>query len=569
MKHTISVFLSFFVTLTLSFQSYSQEVIYTKPSTFYDNLPSLPKKGTLYFNVSSDPKVINPILSSDSASGSLEGYLWLSLMTLDPNTLNSLPSLASSYTISNDKKDVTFKLNPKAQWQDGTQVTSEDFKFTLDAILNPKVYAAALRSYYENISIKIIDKTTFVFHVPNPAFDTIYTLCSFVPIQKKQFAQSKNFNKDPGIMQPVGNGPYVLSKYERGSQIVFSRKKDWWGYELSHFKNLYNIDNIILKIIPDSTLAFEKLLKGDLDVLGLSAEDWHKKVQGIDKAKFGENSNSSKKVWALKIENKAPKPYYYVGWNEKNPIFQSQKTRMGLSYLVNYPKIIHNIFYGLSIQSTSPFGSLSLNSAQDLRTPEKLITFDKKKAFALFASDGWKKGSSGLWEKSFSGKILPFEFTLSIPSQSEQSKKIAQILKEDFKTSGIKVEIKSLEWNSFLDKVTEKKEFDATILGWSNSVFPNPKQVWHSNSQEEGGSNFIGYSNPNVDNLIAKANSEMDSKKRSALLQEINRILYHDQPYTFLTEPKYVLQGLNTKIKSPHWLSDYDSMAASELFYIK
>ena len=547
---------------------FSLDKEYVKPQTFYDSLPLAPKKGTLYFKTSSDPKVINPILASDSGSGMLLGYLWMSLMTLDPQTLNYLPALAQSFSISADKKDYKFKLNPAAKWQDGTSVTADDFKFTLDSILNPKVHAAAIRSTLGGVRMSVIDKQTLIFHVNNPSFDTLFQLSLFVPIQKKQFEQSKDFNNDPGIMHPIGNGPYVLSKYERGSQIVFVRNKNWWGNGLSHFKNLYNIDSIILKIIPENTLAYERFIKGNLDGIPFTSEDWAKKVNGLDKDKFSFSPGRNKKIWALKTENKYPKHYAYLAWNEKNPIFKSVKTRMALSYLVNYKKLIDKVCHNLCIQTTSPFGSISLNSASDLRTSEKMIQFNKQKASSLLAQDGWKNENHGHLVKMIEGKKIPFIFSLVIPSQSDAGLKIAQILKEDLKSSGIILEIKTLEWNSFLDKVTEKREFDSAILSWTSTLFPNPKQIWHSHSQEEGGSNYIGYSNLELDNLILKANEEFDAQKRNLLLQNINRVIYADQPYTFLFEPKYVLEGLNSKIKSPHWVSEFDQGAASELFYL-
>jgi peptide/nickel transport system substrate-binding protein len=235
---------------------------------------------------------------------------------------------------------------------------------------------------------------------------------------------------------------------------------------------------------------------------------------------------------------------------------------------VNYKKIIENVFFNLQVQSTSPFGSFTLNSAPELRLADKMMTFNKNKAKELLLQDGWKNGGQGKLVKTIAGKIVPFVFDLEVPSQASNSLKIAQVLKEDLKSSGIILNIKSLEWNSFLDRI-EKRDFDALILAWTSTLFPNPKQVWHSGSQETGGSNFIGYSNLKVDELISKANLEFDPAQRNRIMQEINRLIYADQPYTFLTEPKYVLEGLNTKIKSSEWISQYSGETSSDLFYLE
>jgi len=540
---------------------------YVRPSSFYDSLPVVKKKGTLNFKINSDPKVMNPILATDAGSASVEGFLWMPLMTLDPETLQYLPALATSYSVSADEKNYTFTLNKEAKWQDGTAVSAYDFKFTLDTILNPKVNAAVQRSYLSGISLEAKDKQTIIFHVKEPRFDTLFQLSLFLAIQKKQFDHVMDFNNDPGIMHPIGNGPYVLSKYERGNKIVFTRNKNWWASSLQHNKNRYNIDEIILRIIPDANLAYERFIRGDIDNISFTSEQWHLKVMGLDKDKFSFTPERKKKVWALKADNKFPKSYSYIAWNAKKPIFNSVKTRTALSYLVNYKKIIENVFFNMQRQTTSPFGSMTLNSAPELQTPEKMIAFNKNKAQQLLAEDGWKDGGNGILVKNSNGKKIDFVFDFNVPSQSANSLKVAQILKEDFKSSGITMNIKSLEWNSFLDKI-EKRDFDSMILGWTGTIFPNPKQIWDSHSQAEGGSNYIGYSNPKVDELIAKANLEFNLEKRNLIMQEINRLIYADQPYTFLTEGKYVLEGLNTKIKSPKWISQYEGGAASDLFYL-
>ncbi|APJ04438.1 ABC transporter substrate-binding protein [Silvanigrella aquatica] len=564
-KYIIALF-----NLSLCFTSYSlaqEEIKYERFSSFYDKMPNAKKGGVLHFQLSNDPKVMNPLLSDDSESNAVEGYLWMSLFSMDPENLSYLPGLATSYTISKDKKNYTFKLNELAKWQDETPVTSDDIKFTFDTLMNPKTHAAALRSYYEGISIKIIDKYSFAFIVQEPKFDTLNFLASFTPIQKKQFENSKDFNNDKGIMNPVGNSAYVMDKYLRSQKIVFKRNKNWWATNLSQYKSRYNPDEIILDIIPDPNLAYEKFLKGDIDQVSFNADQWNNKVIGIDKEKFGK-SPSQRNLWALKLQNKSPKPYSFIAWNLKNPLFNDIKTRTALSHLVDYKKIIELVYFNLYTQSTSPFGSFTNNSAPDLRNKDKIITLDRSKALALLKEAGWQNDGSGVLFKIINGKKTPFEFTLDTNSNNTARMKIAQIVKESFKTAGIKVNIRSTEWNSFLDNINKRK-FDALILAWTGSLFPNAKQIWDSNSEKDEGSNFIGYSNSKVDELIKKANTEFDNVKRNKLMQEMNRIIYAEQPYTFIAEVNYILEGLNSKISSSRWVAPYESGAASDMFYLE
>ncbi len=544
----------------------TQDIKYIRKPSFYDKMLNTKKGGSLHFPLGNDPKVMNPILSSDTESSSIEQFLWMSPFFLDPETLDYIPALAKSYIISADKKNYTFVLYEKAKWQDGSPVTAEDYKFTFDTMMNPKIHSAALRSYYDGITLKIDNKYQITFTVLEPKFDTFDFLSRYVPIQKKQFESSKDFNKDKGIMNPISNGPYIMDKYKRGQNITFIRNKNWWGYELSQFKNRFNVDEIILDIIPEPNLSYEKFVKGDIDHMSFTAEQWNTKVIGIDKDKYG-SSPKEKNIWALKTQNKSAKPYTYIGWNFKNPLFQDVKTRKALSYLVDYKKIIEKVYFNLFTQCVSPFGTFTLNTAPELRQKNNIISYDRAKAVKLLKESGWKNDGSQTLIKEVNGKKIPFEFTLETNTGNPARMKIAEIIKEDFKSAGIKVNIKTAEWNTFLDDV-DNRRFDAVILAWTGTIFPNPKQIWHSSSEKNQGSNFISYNNPKIDDLIHRANSEFDPKKRNTIMQEINRIIYEDQPYTFIAEMNYILEGLSSKISSERWVANYETAAANDLFYL-
>ena len=544
-------------------------VKYERKPASYDKLPEAKRGGTLVVRIASNPKVLNPVLSNDANSSAFDPYFFAGLFTEDADTLQPLPYLAESYEVSADKKSYTFTLNKDAKWTDGTAVTTDDVKFTYDTVMNEKVDAAPLRSFYEGLKINVVDKHKFVFTVPEGKFDTLRSLYLFQTIQKKQFEKDTDFNKAAGIMAPVGNGPYTLKSFERDQQVVIERKKDWWGTKLPHFKNRYNADQIVMRIVTDDALAYERFVKGEIDLTSFNAEQFALKVRGTDKdkigTKFGENN-----VWATEIQNKAPRGYSYIGWNQKNPIFASARTRRALAQIVDYKQVIDKVFHGLVFQSTSPFGSLTFNSDPELRKPGKMLTTNRKAAIALLKEDGWSDtDKDNVLDKTIDGKKVKFTFDLKFNSNNPLRAKIAQIVKENFKAAGIEVNVRAMEWNAYLDDV-DNRRFDALILGWTATPYPNPNQIWHSKSSENQGSNYVSYSNPKVDELIGKANLEFDLQKRSLILHEINRLLYEDQPYVFLTEPRSALAGFNKKISSPSgiWAMAYDVSPPDDIFQI-
>ncbi|EKD41205.1 MAG: extracellular solute-binding protein [uncultured bacterium] len=123
---------------------------------------------------------------------------------------------------------------------------------------------------------------------------------------------------------------------------------------------------------------------------------------------------------------------------------------------------------------------------------------------------------------------------------------MATILKEDLSKVGIEMNIERMEWATFLGKI-EKREFEATSLGWSTGFESDPYQLWHSSQAHvERGSNFVGFENAEVDKILEDARVEFDTEKRNTLYRRFQEIVYEEQPYTFLFS-SYSLVAVNKR----------------------
>jgi peptide/nickel transport system substrate-binding protein/microcin C transport system substrate-binding protein len=101
-------------------------------------------------------------------------------------------------------------------------------------------------------------------------------------------------------------------------------------------------------------------------------------------------------------------------------------------------------------------------------------------------------------------------------------------------------------------KILDEGKFDAVNLGWGGgSVDVDPKQIWHSSSAVKGGSNFIAYSNPEVDALIDQARGTLEKQKRIPLLKKAFARIAEDVPYLFLFNDAYALYAHTARVKKP------------------
>jgi microcin C transport system substrate-binding protein len=499
---------------------------------------------TLYLELPADPATLNPITSSDAYASQIQGYIFSTLMERSEDTYNWVPSLAEKYEISKDGKTFTFTLREGVKWHDGQPLTAEDVKYSFDVFFEGRFDAPQKKVYLEGIQeAKVVDARTVQFKTKQVYFKNFDTVAANLAIVPKHFYGSGD-PKDPKFNRTlIGTGPYMLESWDKGQKVLLKKNPEFYGNTLPYHQDRYQIPRIFFRLVKEDAVALELLKKGDLDQIGLTAEQYVQKTKGEE---WG------KKVIAVKGQNSAPSNFNYgfIGWNFKHPFFQDRDVRMAMSHLINRDFMIEKFAFGMSDKAVGPFGNKSSATSPNV----KPVEFDSKKALSLLEKAGWKMGPTGLTKK-IDGKEVPFEFTLL--NANKDSEKYWTVAKEDMKKIGITMNIKTIEWNSFLKLVDERK-FDAVALGWSvNSLEPDPKQVWHSASIPSPGSNFIGYSNPQVDKLIDEMRATMDTKKRTKMLQQIHELIAADAPYSFLFNRKFTLYAHTARIQKKQDLLNY------------
>jgi ABC-type transport system substrate-binding protein len=529
-----------------------------KAGEAYAKLPPAKKGGILYTRLIANPKTLNPIINHDWEPDAPIHMIYTRLMEKDADTSEYFPLLAEKMEVTKDRKVAVYTLRKEAVWSDGTPVTTDDVEFTYHTLWDPKVDAAPKRAYFGAFKFEKVDGRTFKFSFEHPGINTLVNLnYDFFVIQKKQFAGVSDFNTSKGTIEPIGNGPYKFKSFSRDQKLEFERDKNWWGYQLPTMKNLYNFDSIVYRIISDTTLAYEKFIKGEIDILDTNAEMFGTRIKGVDKAKFGTTADSGKPYWGIHARTQTVAQLTYIGWNLHRPMFESKKTRQALAQLVDYDQIINKVYFGEAIRSVSPFGSLTPNTAPGQL--KKAYQLNPAKALALLKEDGWADvDHSGVLSKTLDGKPTKFEFTLMYNSENPMRAKISQMVKENFKKAGIVVNIRAVEFNTLNDE-KNKHNFDALVFGWAGgNLNSDVTQIWASKSYENEGSNFIGYKNDEVDRLAAAADAELDVQKHFKIVQKVGAILYDDQPYVFLLELPGFLMGVSSKLKASKWYFKYE-----------
>ena len=483
-------------------------------------------------------KTITPLVSSDVYASNVQGFVQESLLSRNSETLEWEGLIAESWEVSEDGLHFKFKLRPNVTFSDGTPLTADDVAFTYRFIMDSRIKAPRERAYYEKIASVTADGPHAVeFIFTEPYFDSL-TLAGGMNILAKHFyepylEEPERFNQSKGLL--FGSGPYRLSDPKGWTPdkgvVELERNPRYWGPVQPSF------NRIIWKIIENETARLTSYRNGEIDTYSAQAREYKKRLLK-DEQLMARSQN---------FEYLPPTTgYRYIGWNQKRKgkptRFADKRVRQAMTYLSDKQRIVDEIMLGYGEPAVGPFNPQGKQHASDL----KVRHLDIEKAKDLLKQAGYEdRNGDGLLEDE-SGK--PFRFELVYPQGSEQYTSLVLFLKDAYARAGVQLVPKATEWSVMID-LLDKKDFEAISLGWSASLESDLYQIFHGDQSKDNGDNFINYQNPELDKLIEEARSTVDEDKRMPLWQAAERILYEDQPYTFLTRSKSLVL-VNKRMKN-------------------
>ena len=498
--------------------------------------------GWVFRRLEGEPNTLNPMYISSKYDMQVVSLLLDGLIS---STIDLQPKInhaaCDSYTVSEDKRVYTYYLNSQAKWHDGFPVTSGDYKFYYEMVMDPKNRAVAARASLLDIErvetpqdyvLRIILKEPVATGIWKSSIDCLPK--HYFDAEKKEWetrGEKYEIRRSKFNREPIGNGPYRFVSWDTGVSIVLDRWEDY------HYDKPY-IHRVIHKIIPDANVALHALKAGEIDEMQGTAEQY---VNMTDSPEFKERALKRKfDTWDSG----------HVGWNMdgSNTFFTDSRVRYAMAMAVDIDAIIENIYYGLRKPSLGIFHYDHWCYNPDIER----LPYDPQKANELLDEAGWiDTNNDGIREKD--GVDFDFEF---LCPQSESSVEIATILKNYWEKVGVVADLRTLEWATFMQRV-QSHDFEAELSGWGAGIDPDySSNVWHS-SQYATGRNYGGYSNPAVDSLFDAGKKEFDREKRRVIYQEIAKIIYEDQPYLFLTFRSFLyfqskrLRGVEVSPRGP------------------
>ena len=478
--------------------------------------------GTIVIVSGQFPSQPIPTLTRGLADNDIADLLFLRLARLGP-TLTTVgdrdfvPQLARSW-VRRDSLTLVFELDPRARWHDGAPVTARDVAWTFarakDAALAP-AHATALRwvsAVTADGDHRVV--VTFAKRYPTQFFDVAWQL-PVLPAHLLDTIPGAALPTSSFAKAPVGNGPYRYVRAVPGQLVELAAVPD-------HFLGAPRLERVVYRAAADGDARTNLLLSGEGDGLEqLSLRSQQERFAG--NADFRLIPVPSFQVGFVLFNQRDP-----ADRTKPHPVLADSMVRRALVLGLDRRALNASLF---GDAATVPEGPASMSLWVRTTGPAR-PEGDPARAAAMLDAAGWTdRNGDGVRERD--GRDL--SFTMIYPGTSPSRRLAAQVAQEQWRRLGVRIELTPLEFPAYIQRRNERN-FDLDMTGVVQDANPaGLAQGWSCG----GGTNLVGYCDPAVDSLMARAEAAPDGGR--ALWQQVLRRIDADAPAAFLFAPANVV----------------------------
>lgn len=454
---------------------------------------------TFVIDQANSPATLDPQMQYDTDSYVVYRNIFDQLLRRDPKTLKIVPWIATSWKNTNPTTWV-FQIRKGVKFSDGTALTASDVAFSINRIINPTLASPQFANFSvitgataSGSSVTVKTTTT------SPTLLSYLTTLSIVPQQYVQRVGNQQFD-----LNPIGSGPYVLSKWVQGSSVLLVANRSYWAGKPQYSKVLY-------RTVPSDATRVADLESGAADLaLELTPDD---AVQL--------KASSAVKVIAQPTERVAYLAFNVLGASPTS----SLAIRQAIAYGIDYKGIIASLEQGYA----KPVKEVLSPTVFGYDTGISGYQYNPTKAKQLLASSGDPHPT------------LVFATSPAYPTI------LIQAIQAQLAAIGITVQIVSTDQATYLQKVQSPTHSWGSIRYgvWSCSCMDADGTLYplfHT------GTIWSSYSNPTFDAAVLAARSTLNAATRKSDYAAALKTLQSDVPAVGLFQ-YYAIDGVNKHIK--------------------
>lgn len=443
--------------------------------------------GTLRMGMQSDPGTLDPQLQSLTATWHVVEFIYNRLTRVNPDLSVAL-ELAESVDISEDGLTYTFKLHP-ANFHNGRPVVAEDVVFSFNRLIAPETASPSAADLASMAAIEAPDDSTVVITLnqPDASFLAMLSNQSCIIIPKEVIEENGDLSQ-----VAVGSGPFKFVEYVPNTSVKLEKNADYFEAGVPY------LDALEMLIAAEDNSRTAALIQGTVDFIEYAPSQDIPILEADSSIQLAGNS-----IQQIRM----------IGFNLTREPFTNPQVRKAISMAIDRGPIIDAALSGYGTPTEQIFAATFWPSLGELEIPAP----DIEGAKALLAEAGFPDG-----------------FSTTITSWAEYGflKNTAVVVQEQLKQIGINAELNLLDTGSMGQAVYIDKDFDMAVTG--DSGFVDPNGLVYGNFTTGEGGNFVSYSNPQADELIAQGIAVTDQAARTEIYQQLSELLMEDLPWVCL-----------------------------------
>lgn len=444
--------------------------------------------GNLIAAISGEPDQLDPHKTTAYFSFEVLENVFDTLVEPDEN-LEMRPALADSWQISPDQLTWTFQLRDGVTFHDGSPFTADDVVYSYRRIVDEKLANADKFSAVADVTAP--DPLTVVIQLDRPTPNLLTNLGGF---KGMAIVSRRNVESGQIATHPVGTGPFEFLGQKSGDSITLKANPSYWG-------GAPDISGVTFRFISEPSTALSALQAGEID--------WTDSVPTQRVAQLREDDS-------ITLAVTASNDYWYLALNEARPPWNDVRVRQAVAYGIDRDAIVAATSYG-----TATANQLAIPENNPWYTPYHRYRYDLDTAERLLDEAG--VGDVGL--------------DLLVTSEYPETVTAAQIIADNLAPLGITVNIRTVDFASWLDE-QNTGNFDMLMMGWLGNI--DPDDFYYAQHHSQGTSNAQKFSDPEVDRLLDAGRVETDRQTRGALYDKAATLIADKVSYIFLYNPSVI-----------------------------
>jgi ABC-type transport system substrate-binding protein len=440
---------------------------------------------------------------------------------------NFQPWLASSYELSDDCTTVTIKLHPEATWTDGKPVTADDLVWTWELWTAPWIFGkgspqsvawglAGAKEFNEGTAdaiggVTVVDEHTVSAKLdpPNCVWSiNQYMEWGILPKHVFEGAAPEALQNHPFMDAPtVSSGPYKFVRYELDQFIEVERWDDWWGNAVFTQPQMTHV--FFKQLIPETAIA--QLEGGELDVAPVPGQE-------MDRISALPN------VEVDRVPSLGMLAYWFNG---RKPYLQDKRVRQAIDFALDKESIRKTVNFGLG----KPTATTIMGPDWAVNPNVTPRPYDPAQAQTLLQEANWDPSQTLVY---------------LLVGSAELPRQLAEVFQQFMDQVGIKVDIKTVDAAVEIDEY-DKGEFDVSLIGGGEFARDPSLTANYFRSDTVWAKNWLGYGNPQLDELFKQGVATTDTTKRAEVYFQVQEILNDEVPWILLWQLEQVW-GVNKQI---------------------